>query len=69
MAVDKFTSLCMYLFVTDRISFVFSAWKDISTGAFSITMMDGGHFYLKDKPNTDQIIQRITDALDNSYPI
>lgn len=38
-------------------------WKDITTGPHRIQMMNGGHFYLKEKENTDLIVQLISDWL------
>ncbi|XP_045205154.2 S-acyl fatty acid synthase thioesterase, medium chain-like [Mercenaria mercenaria] len=39
------------------------AWKDISTGPFSITMFDGGHFYLKEEANMKKLCNYVSDAL------
>lgn len=38
-----------------------AGWKDITTGCHQIRMMNGGHFYLKEKENTDLIVQHITE--------
>lgn len=39
------------------------AWKDLTSGAFSLQFLPGGHFYLKEKPNTDFIIDAISKQL------
>lgn len=39
------------------------AWQDVTTGPFSITMMAGGHFYLKEQDNLNKMCQHIQQAL------
>ncbi|XP_060576849.1 S-acyl fatty acid synthase thioesterase, medium chain-like [Ruditapes philippinarum] len=39
------------------------AWNDITTGLFSITMLNGGHFYLKEEANMKKLCNYVTNAL------
>lgn len=38
-------------------------WQDITTGPFSVTMMKGGHFYLKEEPNQTKLLKHIEISL------
>ncbi|XP_056153846.1 S-acyl fatty acid synthase thioesterase, medium chain isoform X2 [Lampris incognitus] len=40
------------------------AWRDISTGDFTVRMLDGSHFYLKDSGNEKIILDYITKHLE-----
>ncbi|XP_075995525.1 S-acyl fatty acid synthase thioesterase, medium chain [Genypterus blacodes] len=40
------------------------AWKDISSGDFTIRMFDGSHFYLKDSENEKVILDYITKYME-----
>ncbi|KAF7669660.1 hypothetical protein LDENG_00159100 [Lucifuga dentata] len=42
------------------------AWKDISSGDFTVRMFDGSHFYLKDSGNEKIILDYITKYLETS---
>lgn len=39
------------------------SWKDISTGSFSVTMLDGGHFYLKEETSMKKLCSCVTNSL------
>ncbi|KAL4230489.1 hypothetical protein ACF0H5_010871 [Mactra antiquata] len=47
----------------DDIEHDLQGWKDITTGSFSITMIDGQHFYLKEDYNTIKLCNYINLAL------
>ncbi|XP_053302828.1 S-acyl fatty acid synthase thioesterase, medium chain [Pleuronectes platessa] len=40
------------------------AWKDITSGDFTIRMLDGAHFYLKESGNEKHILEYITNHLE-----
>lgn len=42
------------------------AWKDITSGDFTIRMFDGSHFYLKDPGNEKIILEYVTKHLETS---
>uniref|UniRef100_A0A3P9AID7 oleoyl-[acyl-carrier-protein] hydrolase n=1 Tax=Esox lucius TaxID=8010 RepID=A0A3P9AID7_ESOLU len=42
------------------------AWKDISSGDFTVQMLPGGHFYLKDASNEEIILDCITKYLETA---
>lgn len=42
------------------------AWKDITSGDFTVRMFDGSHFYLKDSGNEKIILDYITKTLETS---
>nr|XP_057902596.1 S-acyl fatty acid synthase thioesterase, medium chain [Doryrhamphus excisus]XP_057902597.1 S-acyl fatty acid synthase thioesterase, medium chain [Doryrhamphus excisus]XP_057902598.1 S-acyl fatty acid synthase thioesterase, medium chain [Doryrhamphus excisus] len=50
----------------DDIPHDLQAWKDITTGDFTIRMLDGAHFYLKDPGNERIITDYITRHLEMS---
>lgn len=43
-----------------------TAWKDITTGDFTVKMFDGSHFYLKDSGNEKMILDYVTKQLETS---
>ena len=43
-----------------------TAWRDITSGDFTVRMFDGSHFYLKDSENEKIILDYITKHLETS---
>lgn len=43
-----------------------TAWKDITSGDFTVRMLDGSHFYLKDSGNEEILLDYITKQLETS---
>ncbi|KAM7373493.1 hypothetical protein PAMP_008340 [Pampus punctatissimus] len=50
----------------DDIPHDLQAWKDITTGDFTIRMFDGSHFYLKESGNEKNILEYVTKHLETS---
>lgn len=46
--------------------FLSTAWKSITSGDFTIRMLDGSHFYLKDAGNEKVLLDFITKHLETS---
>ncbi|KAG7278786.1 hypothetical protein CRUP_019092 [Coryphaenoides rupestris] len=44
----------------------FGAWKEVSSGDFTVRMLDGDHFYLKDPTNEKVLIDFVTKHLETS---
>ena len=44
---------------------IFLGWGDLTSGPLNITMLDGGHFYLKDEINTKVIHKHIAMKVDS----
>lgn len=42
------------------------AWKEVTTGEFTVKMLDGSHFYLKETSNEKIILDYITKQLETS---
>lgn len=41
-----------------------AAWKDITSGDFTIRMLEGSHFYLKEAENEKHILDYVTNHLE-----
>ncbi|GLD59350.1 S-acyl fatty acid synthase thioesterase, medium chain [Lates japonicus] len=50
----------------DDIPHDLQAWKDITSGDFTIRMLDGSHFYLKESGNEKIILDYVTKHLETS---
>ncbi|XP_077346991.1 S-acyl fatty acid synthase thioesterase, medium chain isoform X2 [Lithobates pipiens] len=49
---------------TEDVPHDLAAWKDLTSGDFSIHMLPGGHFYLKDSTNEKSLVQYISRYID-----
>uniref|UniRef100_A0A3B4AGA1 S-acyl fatty acid synthase thioesterase, medium chain n=1 Tax=Periophthalmus magnuspinnatus TaxID=409849 RepID=A0A3B4AGA1_9GOBI len=50
----------------DDIPHDLQAWKDITTGDFTVKMLDGSHFYLKEATNEKILLDYITKQLETA---
>ncbi|XP_044028812.1 S-acyl fatty acid synthase thioesterase, medium chain isoform X1 [Siniperca chuatsi] len=50
----------------EDISHDLQAWKDITSGDFTVRMLDGSHFYLKDSGNEKILLDYVTKHLETS---
>lgn len=46
--------------------FLSTAWKEATSGEFTVKMFDGSHFYLKDSANEKILLDYITKQLETS---
>ncbi len=44
----------------------FTAWKDMTSGDFTVQMLPGSHFYLKEAANEKYLLDHITKHLETA---
>ena len=64
LLLNKLGNLELGMLQNENIHILFlTGWKELTSGGFSLQFLPGGHFFLKDKPNTDHILSAISKSL------